>query len=410
MINNDADEFWWPRSGTLASTFEGLGDEVGIVVAHRTNFVPRPEDGRPFWERMTARERESLNPLGKPLPPKVAHRAHPEITVVQGNHRVEGPDLGGARRRRLDRDPPLPDAHLRPVREQDRQGRSRVRAQSASSRTAPAAPGDACMSSGSRASFAITTTGRSSPGRAATTWSRTPGCGTTCARFGPAPPPARRAAVTGPRRRPGRRSGAALARHARPQREVDLRAQLGEPRGVLPVALGELLARRSGASSGVPRPACRCFSRRSGGFVGRLDAEEPPGALHLADRVLDAALELQDQHLLAGEELEHVAELLEVEAAPGRVADRGQPDAIPALLGHPLQPGDRRAVAGDGIAEHDQEPSVRGAPCAAGRSTRSPAGSAASTRRRAVPAGRGNSEAYSAAMSSGASPRQKRSK
>jgi hypothetical protein len=95
VINNDADEFWWPRCGTLASTFEGLGDEVGIVVAHRTNFAPCPEDGRRFWERMTARERESLNPLGKPLPPKVAHRAHPEITVVQGNHRVEGPDLGG---------------------------------------------------------------------------------------------------------------------------------------------------------------------------------------------------------------------------------------------------------------------------------------------------------------------------
>jgi hypothetical protein len=43
---------------------------------------------------MTLRERESLNPLGKPLPPKVAHRAHPEITVVQGNHRVEDVDLG----------------------------------------------------------------------------------------------------------------------------------------------------------------------------------------------------------------------------------------------------------------------------------------------------------------------------
>jgi hypothetical protein len=94
VINADADEFWWPRTGTLRSAFEELGDEVGIVVAHRTNFVPRPEDGRPFWGRMTLRERQSLNPLGKPLPPKVAHRAHPEITVVQGNHRVEGPDLG----------------------------------------------------------------------------------------------------------------------------------------------------------------------------------------------------------------------------------------------------------------------------------------------------------------------------
>ena len=65
-----------------------------MLVAHRENFVPRPEDGRPFWERMTLRERESLNPLGKPLPPKLAHRADPEIEVAQGNHKVEGAELG----------------------------------------------------------------------------------------------------------------------------------------------------------------------------------------------------------------------------------------------------------------------------------------------------------------------------
>jgi glycosyltransferase involved in cell wall biosynthesis len=94
VINNDADEFWWPRTGSLRSVFEGLGDDVGAVVGHRTNFVPRPEDDRPYWERMTLRERESLNPVGKPLPPKLAHRAHPEIVVVQGNHRIKGPDLG----------------------------------------------------------------------------------------------------------------------------------------------------------------------------------------------------------------------------------------------------------------------------------------------------------------------------
>ena len=94
VINCDADEFWWPRSGTLKSTLDGLGDGVGTVVAHRTNFVPRPEDGRPFWERMTLRERESLNPLGKRLPPKIAHRAHAEVTVLQGNHKIEDVDLG----------------------------------------------------------------------------------------------------------------------------------------------------------------------------------------------------------------------------------------------------------------------------------------------------------------------------
>jgi hypothetical protein len=94
IVNSDADEFWWPRSGTLATTFEALDEGVGIVVARRTNFVPQPEDDQPFWERMTVRERESLNPVGKPLPPKLAHRAHPEIEVVQGNHRVRGADLG----------------------------------------------------------------------------------------------------------------------------------------------------------------------------------------------------------------------------------------------------------------------------------------------------------------------------
>jgi glycosyltransferase involved in cell wall biosynthesis len=94
VINSDADEFWWPRSGSLKSVFEQLGDEIGLVVARRENFVPRPEDGRPFWERMTLRERESLNPLGKPLPPKLAHRADPQIAVTQGNHKVEGAHLG----------------------------------------------------------------------------------------------------------------------------------------------------------------------------------------------------------------------------------------------------------------------------------------------------------------------------
>jgi glycosyltransferase involved in cell wall biosynthesis len=94
VINSDADEFWWPREGTLRSVFEGLDEGVGALVGRRTNFVPRPEDDRSYWERMTLRERESLNPVGKPLPPKLAHRAHPEIEVVQGNHRIKGPDLG----------------------------------------------------------------------------------------------------------------------------------------------------------------------------------------------------------------------------------------------------------------------------------------------------------------------------
>ena len=37
---------------------------------------------------MTYRELASKNPLGSPLPPKVAHRAHASIVINQGNHDV----------------------------------------------------------------------------------------------------------------------------------------------------------------------------------------------------------------------------------------------------------------------------------------------------------------------------------
>ena len=161
VINNDADEFWWPRSGTLKSTLEQLRDEVGVVVAHRSNFVPRPEDGRAFWERMTLRERESLNPLGKPLPPKVAHRADPEITVVQGNHRVEGADPG----ERLD-DGSIEILHF-PMRTYA-QFENKIAKGGAptpatpSSHSAPGEPGDGSTRSSGRAAWRPTTRSRSS--------------------------------------------------------------------------------------------------------------------------------------------------------------------------------------------------------------------------------------------------------
>src|SRR6476659_114991 len=34
VINNDADEFWWPLGESLRSVFEQLGGGVGLVVAH----------------------------------------------------------------------------------------------------------------------------------------------------------------------------------------------------------------------------------------------------------------------------------------------------------------------------------------------------------------------------------------
>lgn len=95
VINNDADEFWWPRHGTLKSTFAAVPAEYTTLVAQRHDFVPVTEEQGNFVEDMIYRKVVSLNTSGKPLPPKVAHRAHPEVVVPQGNHWAEVPGEGG---------------------------------------------------------------------------------------------------------------------------------------------------------------------------------------------------------------------------------------------------------------------------------------------------------------------------
>lgn len=92
VINNDADEFWWPRENTLKDTFSVLKRDKNIVRANRTNFVYRKNEDKtiPFHMRMTHREINTLNSLGQPLPPKVAHRGTTKIIVQQGNHSVVG--------------------------------------------------------------------------------------------------------------------------------------------------------------------------------------------------------------------------------------------------------------------------------------------------------------------------------
>jgi len=91
VINADADEFWWPQSGNLKSHFANLADDVEALRIDRFNFLP-PLSTRapqtPFYESMTMREKQSLNSLGSPLPPKVCHRALSQISVDDGNHAV----------------------------------------------------------------------------------------------------------------------------------------------------------------------------------------------------------------------------------------------------------------------------------------------------------------------------------
>ena len=90
VINTDADEFWMPRVGTLHDVFAAVPEPYGVVFALSRHFVPRPDDGAFFAERMTARVSAAvaINDPTSPYRPhlKAAHRADSSIGVGFGAH------------------------------------------------------------------------------------------------------------------------------------------------------------------------------------------------------------------------------------------------------------------------------------------------------------------------------------
>src|SRR5207237_1213190 len=84
VIDSDADEFWWPKTGDLRSVLEAVPDRYGILAAPRVNLVPSNDVAQPWYERMALRETTSRNSLGALLPPKVCHRGDPDVVVEQG--------------------------------------------------------------------------------------------------------------------------------------------------------------------------------------------------------------------------------------------------------------------------------------------------------------------------------------
>ena len=90
VINTDADEFWWPRGGSLKDVLAAVPPSFGVVEAFWRSFVPRPDDGEPFAERMTVRltQHAPINDPSSFYRPvvKVAHRGDPHVTVGRGNH------------------------------------------------------------------------------------------------------------------------------------------------------------------------------------------------------------------------------------------------------------------------------------------------------------------------------------
>ena len=97
VLHADADEFWWPRGGSLKDVLQTVPARYGVVRGCWRHFLPRPDDGGFFAERMTVRLTTPAHPGAKETifhaHQKVAHRAHPEVEIEAGNHDAEGPGL-----------------------------------------------------------------------------------------------------------------------------------------------------------------------------------------------------------------------------------------------------------------------------------------------------------------------------
>ncbi len=98
VINGDADEFWWPRGGSLQEVLAAVPRRYGIVQSFVRHFVPVADDGRPFHERMTipahARRRRSttLRARGGRTGRSSTGRP-PRSTLVEGGHAVRSDEL-----------------------------------------------------------------------------------------------------------------------------------------------------------------------------------------------------------------------------------------------------------------------------------------------------------------------------
>src|SRR4051794_31177701 len=95
VVNSDADEFWWPRGGSLKEVLSAVPARFGSVRGLWRHFAPRPHGDDFFAERMTVRV---CNPGAQEDSPysaryKTAHRGDAGVTVLPGNHRVEGEHL-----------------------------------------------------------------------------------------------------------------------------------------------------------------------------------------------------------------------------------------------------------------------------------------------------------------------------
>ena len=102
VINADADEFWWPRGGSLKDVLASIPERYGVVRGCWRHFLPRPRDGRVLRR---AHDRPALRSCASRATSetifhahqKVAHRADPDVSIEPGNHDATGPRLAPLR-------------------------------------------------------------------------------------------------------------------------------------------------------------------------------------------------------------------------------------------------------------------------------------------------------------------------
>ncbi|MBS4061448.1 MAG: glycosyltransferase family 2 protein [Bacteroidetes bacterium] len=89
VINNDADEFWWPSDKNIKTALAKIPEIYQVVSARRHNFVPNLK--ATVFSEMIVRYLNSKNHLGQSLPNKVCHRGLKDVQVNQGNHGLSWP-------------------------------------------------------------------------------------------------------------------------------------------------------------------------------------------------------------------------------------------------------------------------------------------------------------------------------
>jgi glycosyltransferase involved in cell wall biosynthesis len=90
VINSDADEFYWPRGGTLKDVLSAVPARYGGLRGMLRSFAPRPYGDNFFAERMTVRVCNPGAEDNSPFSPrfKAMHRGDSHVTVLPGSNRA----------------------------------------------------------------------------------------------------------------------------------------------------------------------------------------------------------------------------------------------------------------------------------------------------------------------------------